>query len=172
MGALRAAACLAALVLASASHAQTYPSGKRAHRRALSAGRSDRHHRAPLRAKTLRGARATSSMSRTSAERAARAARRWSPAAPADGRHAAVRNQRSRGHVDDLIELQYDPIKSFAPVGLVSSSPSVVAGPSFGAGETLQELIQLARADPAKYSFASMSSARTSSPARSSSGSG
>jgi tripartite-type tricarboxylate transporter receptor subunit TctC len=53
-------------------------------------------------------------------------------------------------------KIQYDPIKSFAPIGLASASPSVVLVHPSVPAKTLQEFIQLARADPAKYSFASM----------------
>jgi tripartite-type tricarboxylate transporter receptor subunit TctC len=54
-------------------------------------------------------------------------------------------------------KIQYDPIKSFAPVALVSASPSVVLVHPSVPAKTMQEFIALARADPAKYSFASMS---------------
>jgi tripartite-type tricarboxylate transporter receptor subunit TctC len=54
-------------------------------------------------------------------------------------------------------KVQYDPIKSFAPISIVSKSPSaVLVHPSVPA-RTMQEFITLARADPAKYSYASMS---------------
>jgi tripartite-type tricarboxylate transporter receptor subunit TctC len=54
-------------------------------------------------------------------------------------------------------KVQYDPIKSFAPISIVSKSPSaVLVHPSVPA-RTMQEFVTLARADPAKYSYASMS---------------
>src|SRR5581483_4406832 len=53
--------------------------------------------------------------------------------------------------------IQYDPIKSFAPIGITSSSPSVVLVHPSVPATTMQEFIALARAEPAKYSFASMS---------------
>src|ERR1700704_5868111 len=54
-------------------------------------------------------------------------------------------------------KIQYDPIKDFAPISIVSKSPSaVLVHPSVPA-RTMQEFITLARADPAKYSYASMS---------------
>jgi tripartite-type tricarboxylate transporter receptor subunit TctC len=54
-------------------------------------------------------------------------------------------------------KIQYDPIKDFAPISIVSKSPSaVLVHPSVPA-RTMQEFVALARADPAKYSYASMS---------------
>jgi tripartite-type tricarboxylate transporter receptor subunit TctC len=52
---------------------------------------------------------------------------------------------------------QYDPIKNFAPISIVSSSPSVVLVHPSVAANTMPEFVALARAEPAKYSFASMS---------------
>jgi tripartite-type tricarboxylate transporter receptor subunit TctC len=54
-------------------------------------------------------------------------------------------------------KVQYDPIKSFAPIGIVSRSPSVILVHPSVPAKTLQELIALVRADPTKYSFAGMS---------------
>jgi len=53
--------------------------------------------------------------------------------------------------------VQYDAIKSFAPVGIVSASPSVILVHPSVPAKTLQEFITLARAEPAKYGFAGMS---------------
>jgi len=78
-------------------------------------------------------------------------------AAPADGQTLLFVTNDLAVTSTISSKLQYDPIKSFAPVGLVSSSPSVVLVHPSVPAKTLQELIQLARADPAKYSFASMS---------------
>ena len=51
----------------------------------------------------------------------------------------------------------YDPLKSFAPISIVSRSPSaLLLHPSVPA-KTVQEFVTLARAEPAKYSYASMS---------------
>lgn len=52
---------------------------------------------------------------------------------------------------------QYDAVKSFAPIGIVSASPSVVLVHPSVPAKTMAEFIALARAEPAKYSFASMS---------------
>ena len=51
-------------------------------------------------------------------------------------------------------KVPYDPIKDFAPVTLVAYSPNVVVvNPSVPA-KTVQELVQLIRDNPGKYSFA------------------
>jgi tripartite-type tricarboxylate transporter receptor subunit TctC len=50
----------------------------------------------------------------------------------------------------------YDPIKGFAPVSIMAASPQVVVvHPSLPA-KTMQELVALAKADPAKYNYASL----------------
>jgi tripartite-type tricarboxylate transporter receptor subunit TctC len=54
-------------------------------------------------------------------------------------------------------KLPYDPVKDFAPVSIVSASPQVVvANPSVPA-KSLSELIELARKDPGKMNYGSMS---------------
>jgi tripartite-type tricarboxylate transporter receptor subunit TctC len=53
--------------------------------------------------------------------------------------------------------LQYDPVKSFAPISIVASTPTVVVvHPSIPAKD-LKELVALIKADPTKYNYASMS---------------
>jgi tripartite-type tricarboxylate transporter receptor subunit TctC len=53
-------------------------------------------------------------------------------------------------------KLRYDPIKSFAPIGLIGTSPYVlVARPTLKV-KTVGELIQLGKASPGKLSFASV----------------
>jgi tripartite-type tricarboxylate transporter receptor subunit TctC len=54
-------------------------------------------------------------------------------------------------------KIQYDPIKSFVPIGITSASPSVVLVHPSVPAKTMQEFVSLARGDPAKYSFAAMS---------------
>ncbi len=52
--------------------------------------------------------------------------------------------------------LPYDPIKNFAPVTIVASSPQVVAvNPSVPA-KTMKELVDLIRAAPDKYNYAAL----------------
>jgi tripartite-type tricarboxylate transporter receptor subunit TctC len=53
-------------------------------------------------------------------------------------------------------KIQYDPVKSFTPISIASGSPSVVLVHPSVPAKTMREFIQLARGDPAKYSFASM----------------
>ena len=52
--------------------------------------------------------------------------------------------------------LPYDPIKNFSPITIVAASPQVVAAnPSFPA-KTMKELIDVIKAAPDKYSYASL----------------
>jgi tripartite-type tricarboxylate transporter receptor subunit TctC len=54
-------------------------------------------------------------------------------------------------------KLSYDPVKNFAPISIVASSPqAVIVNPSLPV-KNLQELVALAKAEPGKYSYASMS---------------
>jgi tripartite-type tricarboxylate transporter receptor subunit TctC len=53
-------------------------------------------------------------------------------------------------------KVQYDPVKDFAPISIISKSPSVVLVHPSVPAKTMQEFIALARAEPAKYSFAGM----------------
>jgi tripartite-type tricarboxylate transporter receptor subunit TctC len=51
-------------------------------------------------------------------------------------------------------KVPYDPIKDFAPISIVAISPNVVSvNPSVPA-KTMQELIEVIKANPGKYSFA------------------
>jgi len=51
----------------------------------------------------------------------------------------------------------YDPIRNFAPISIISRSPSVLLLHPSVPAKTVAEFVTLARADPAKYSYASMS---------------
>ena len=51
----------------------------------------------------------------------------------------------------------YDPIRDFVPISIISRSPSVLLLHPSVPAKTVQEFVTLARADPAKYSYASMS---------------
>ena len=156
VGALRAVACLAALVLASASHAQTYPSGNvRIVVPYPPGGPTDIIARlcAQKLSEALGHQFYVENVSGASGARGAAMV----AAAPADGQTLLFVTNDLAVTSTISSKLQYDPIKSFAPVGLVSSSPSVVLVHPSVPAKTLQELIQLARAEPAKYSFASMS---------------
>ena len=156
MRALRAVACLAALVIASASHAQTYPSGNvRIVVPYPPGGPTDLIARlcAQKLSEALGHQFYVENVSGASGARGAAMV----AAAPPDGQTLLFVTNDLAVTSTISSKLQYDPIKSFAPVGLVSSSPSVVLVHPSVPAQTLQELIQLARADPAKYSFASMS---------------
>jgi tripartite-type tricarboxylate transporter receptor subunit TctC len=51
----------------------------------------------------------------------------------------------------------YDPIRNFVPISIISRSPSVLLLHPSVPAKTVAEFVTLARADPAKYSYASMS---------------
>ena len=159
MRAFRAAACLAALVIAGASHvtshAQTYPSAAvkvvvpyppggptdiiaRVAAQKLSEALGQQFY-----VENLSGA--------SGARGAAMVA-----SAPADG-HTLMFITNDMAVTSTIsTKIQYDPVKSFAPISIASASPStVLVHPSVPA-KSMQEFIQLARNDPAKYSFAAM----------------
>ncbi len=156
MGALRAAACIAMLAVATAGHAETYPS---ANVRIVvpypPGGPTDVIAR--LSAQKLGEALGrqfyVENVSGASGARGAALV----AGAPADGYTLLFATNDLAVTSTLSTKIQYDPIKSFAPIGLVSSSPSVVLVHPSVPARTLQEFIGLARADPAKYSFASMS---------------
>ena len=156
MNALRAVACLAAIVLTGTCQAQAYPSGTvRIIVPYPAGGPTDIIAR--LAAQKLSEALGqqffVENVSGASGARGAALA----AAAPADGQtllcvtnDLAVTPAMSKN-------VQYDPIKSFAPIGIASSSPSVILVHPSVPAKTMQEFIVLARSDPAKYSFAAMS---------------
>lgn len=54
-------------------------------------------------------------------------------------------------------KLSYDPVKNFAPISILSSSPQVViVNPSLPA-KTMAELVALTKAEPGKHNYAAMS---------------
>jgi tripartite-type tricarboxylate transporter receptor subunit TctC len=77
--------------------------------------------------------------------------------APADGHTLLlVTNDFAVASVTNS-RLPYDPIKNFTPVSIVSSSPQVlIAHPSLPA-KTVAELAEMARKEPGKYNYGSMS---------------
>ncbi len=144
-----AAACLAALLLAGASHAQTYPS---ANVRIVvpypAGGPTDIIARlcAQKLSEALGHQFYVENVSGASGARGAAMV----AGAPADGYTLLfVTNDLAVTSVIST-KIQYDPIKSFAPVGLVSASPSVVLVHPSVPAKTMQEFIALARADPGK----------------------
>jgi tripartite-type tricarboxylate transporter receptor subunit TctC len=154
--AIRAAACLALLPIAGASHAQTYPT---ANVRIVvpypPGGPTDLIAR--LAAQHLSDAlRQQFYVENVAGASGARGAAMVA-AAPADG-HTLLFTTNDLAVTSTLsTKIQYDPIKGFAPIGIASSSPSVVLVHPSVPAKTLQELIALARAEPAKFNFASMS---------------
>jgi tripartite-type tricarboxylate transporter receptor subunit TctC len=52
--------------------------------------------------------------------------------------------------------LPYDPIKDFAPITMISTSPSVVAVNPNVPATTMKELVELIKAAPDKYNYAAM----------------
>jgi tripartite-type tricarboxylate transporter receptor subunit TctC len=52
-------------------------------------------------------------------------------------------------------KLTWDPIRSFAPIGMVATSPHVLVVPAKTPATTVAELLRLARASPGKLSYAS-----------------
>jgi tripartite-type tricarboxylate transporter receptor subunit TctC len=74
--------------------------------------------------------------------------------APADGYTIHIISTGFMVNPSLYAKVPYDPIKDFSPVTLVAYSPNVVAvNPSVPA-KSLQELVQLIRDNPGKYSFA------------------
>jgi tripartite-type tricarboxylate transporter receptor subunit TctC len=51
--------------------------------------------------------------------------------------------------------LTWDPIKDFAPIGMVATSPHVLVVPAKMPVSTVEDLVRLARASPGKLSYAS-----------------
>jgi len=54
-----------------------------------------------------------------------------------------------------LPNVGYDPVKDFAPVGMIAASPHIILINNFIPAKTLTEFIALAKAEPGKYTFAS-----------------
>jgi tripartite-type tricarboxylate transporter receptor subunit TctC len=78
-------------------------------------------------------------------------------AAPADGYTLMVTTSDLAIAPVMSSKVTYDPVKNFAPISIISRSPSVLLLHPSVPAKTVQEFVTLARADPAKYSYASMS---------------
>jgi len=52
-------------------------------------------------------------------------------------------------------KLSWDPIKDFAPIGMVATAPHVLVAPKRLNANSVQDLLKLARANPGKLSYAS-----------------
>jgi tripartite-type tricarboxylate transporter receptor subunit TctC len=73
---------------------------------------------------------------------------------PADGYTVLVVSTGFMVNPSMYTKIPYDPVKDFSPITLVAASPNVVSvHPDFPA-KTLEELVDLVRANPGKYSFA------------------
>ena len=59
-------------------------------------------------------------------------------------------------------KVEYDPVKGFAPVSLVATSPNIVMVHPSVPATTLKQLIDLIKASPRKYSYAHPSTGSTS----------
>src|SRR5687768_10556914 len=75
--------------------------------------------------------------------------------APADG-HTIVLNTIPLVTNQSLFDkLTWDPIRDFAPIGMVATSPHVLVVPNRVAAKNVAELVQLAKARPGRMSYAS-----------------
>src|SRR5690606_3517445 len=73
--------------------------------------------------------------------------------APADGYTLQFAFIGSHAILPHLNKLEYDPVKDFAPVSLVSFSPNLLlANPKFGV-KTVAELVAKLKAEPGKYDY-------------------
>jgi tripartite-type tricarboxylate transporter receptor subunit TctC len=76
--------------------------------------------------------------------------------APADGYTLYITGTSTHGSAAALYsKLKYDPVKSFAPVALVTQSPFVVVVNAASKVRTVADLVQAARAEPGHVSYAS-----------------
>ena len=75
--------------------------------------------------------------------------------APADGHTLYQFNIANTIAVGLYKKLNYDPVKDFAPVSLLASSPFVLVVHSSLKATNVQELVALAKAQPGKLSYAS-----------------
>ena len=74
---------------------------------------------------------------------------------PADGHTLFMMDSTAFAYVPNMRKVNYDPIKSFAPVGLLGAGPMLlVANPALPV-RNVQELIAYARANPGKVTIAS-----------------
>jgi tripartite-type tricarboxylate transporter receptor subunit TctC len=76
--------------------------------------------------------------------------------APADGHTLYITGTITHGSAAALYgNLKYDPVKSFAPVALVTQSPFVVVVNAASKFRTMADLVQAAKAEPSRVSYAS-----------------
>src|SRR6185436_10848335 len=58
-------------------------------------------------------------------------------------------------------KLPWDPVRDFAPIGMVATSPHILVVPNRVAAKTVDDLVRLARANPGKLTYASAGVATT-----------
>jgi tripartite-type tricarboxylate transporter receptor subunit TctC len=152
---LRLAACCAALLLGGASAAQTYPNGSvRVVVPYPPGGPTDTIAR--ICAQKLSEAFGQQFyVENLSGASGARGAAMVAAAAP-DGQTLMFITNDLAVTSTLSTKIQYDPVKSFAPIAIASASPTVVLVHPSVPAKTMQEFVALARSDPAKYSFAAM----------------
>ena len=76
--------------------------------------------------------------------------------APADGYTLLIGETGQLGIVPHLIKgLNFDPLKDFVPVGLISIQPLLIASSAKSGIQTLQQMIAEARANPGKLTYGS-----------------
>jgi tripartite-type tricarboxylate transporter receptor subunit TctC len=75
-------------------------------------------------------------------------------ASPADGYTLLVVSTGFVVNPSLFAKVPYDPIKDFAPISIVAVSPNVVSVHPSVPAKTMQELIEVIKANPGRYSFA------------------
>jgi tripartite-type tricarboxylate transporter receptor subunit TctC len=81
--------------------------------------------------------------------------------APADGYTILVVSTGFIVNPSMYTKLNYDPIKDFSPITLVAASPNVISVHPSVPSKTINELIDLVKTNPGKYSFAQPSTGST-----------
>jgi tripartite-type tricarboxylate transporter receptor subunit TctC len=72
-----------------------------------------------------------------------------------DGHTLLMANSTFAANVGVFTKLPFDPVKDFAPVTLVGSAPLLIAASQTSGIESLQTLVQRAKAQPGRLSYAS-----------------
>ena len=75
-------------------------------------------------------------------------------AAPADGHHLLFVTSGHAGSAALYPRLAFDPLRSFAPIIKMASTPVVLVVPSASRFQSLRELLDFARAQPGKLNYA------------------
>ena len=84
-----------------------------------------------------------------------------------DGYVLGLANTSTHAVAASLVNIAYDPVKDFAPVAMIGSSPFLLALYPGVPAQTVQELIALAKAKPRALNYASAGRRRSrTSPAR------